>query len=78
MILFTNFLGLVIKAGVASKDSSGSAVYSVALIAVNVMLFVSIWWNAWTTANATFSRSHAQVRARIAPCVVHAVQPKPK
>lgn len=74
VILFTNFLALVIKAGVASKDSSGSAAYSVVLIVVNVMFFLSIWWNAWTTAKATFSRSHAQVRARIAPRVAHAVQ----
>lgn len=72
VILFTNFLALVIKAGVASKDSSGSAVYSVALIIVNAMFFLSIWWNAWTTAKATFSRSHAQVRTRILPRVVHA------
>lgn len=76
VILFTNFLALVIKAGVASKDSSGSAAYSVVLIVVNVMFFLSIWGNAWTTAKATFSRSHAQVREphRAAPRVGHAVQ----
>lgn len=67
VILFTNFLALVIKAGVASKDSSGSAAYSVALIIVNVLFFLSIWGNAWATAKATFSRRHAQVCGRTEP-----------
>lgn len=73
VILFTNFLALVIKAGVASKDSSGSAAYSVALIIVNVLFFLSIWWNAWATAKATFSRRHAQVCARSEPRAAHPV-----
>lgn len=73
--MFTNFLALVIKAEVASKDSSGSAVYSMALVIVNVMFFLSIWWNAWMAAKATFSRRHAQVRVGILNrCVVHAIQ----
>ncbi|CBJ32402.1 adhesin-like protein [Ectocarpus siliculosus] len=60
VILFTNFLALVIKSGAADKDSSGSAAYSVALVIVNIMFFLSIWFNACTTAKAMFSRSHAQ------------------
>lgn len=71
MILFTNFLALVIKAGVANKDSSGSAAYSVALVIVNIMFFLSIWWNAWATAKATFSRRHAQVCSPVESGVVH-------
>lgn len=73
VILFTNFLALVIKAGVASKDSTGSAAYSVALIIVNVLFFLSIWGNAWATAKATFSRRHAQVCARTEPRAAHPV-----
>ncbi|CAM9648873.1 unnamed protein product [Ectocarpus sp. 12 AP-2014] len=60
VILVTNFLALVIKSGAADQDSSGSAAYSVALVVVNIMFFLSIWWNACTTAKAMFSRSHAQ------------------
>ncbi|CAM9587167.1 unnamed protein product [Ectocarpus fasciculatus] len=60
VILFTNFLALVIKSGAADKDSSGSAAYSVALVVVNIMFFLSIWWNACATAKAMVSRSHAQ------------------
>ncbi|CBJ33129.1 asn/thr-rich large protein family protein [Ectocarpus siliculosus] len=60
VILFTNFLALVIKSGAADKDSSGSAAYSVALVIVNIMFFLSIWFNACATTKAMFSRSHAQ------------------
>ena len=62
MIFFTNFLALVIKAEVADKNSAGSAIYSAVLIIVNVMFFLSIWWNTWATMKATFSRRGFQVR----------------
>lgn len=62
MIFFTNFLALVIKAEVADKNSAGSAIYSAVLIIVNVMFFLSIWWNSWATMKATFSRRGFQVR----------------
>ncbi|CAN0138387.1 unnamed protein product, partial [Pylaiella littoralis] len=60
VIFFTNFLALMIKAEVASENSSGCAVYSVALIVVNVLFFLSVFWNAWATTKASFSRSHVQ------------------
>ncbi|CAM9825704.1 unnamed protein product [Ectocarpus sp. 8 AP-2014] len=60
VILFTNFLALVIKSGAADKDSRSSAAYSMALVIVNIMFFLSIWFNACATAKAMFSRSHAQ------------------
>ncbi|CAM9940108.1 unnamed protein product [Ectocarpus sp. 4 AP-2014] len=60
VIFFTNFLALMIKANVASPDSRGSAVYSVVLIVVNVLFFLSIFWNTWAAAKASFSRRHVQ------------------
>ena len=63
MIFFTNFLALMIKAEVANEHSTGSAIYAVALIMVNIMFFLSIWWNTWATVKATFSRSGFQVRS---------------
>ncbi|CBJ26637.1 adhesin-like protein [Ectocarpus siliculosus] len=60
VIFFTNFLALMIKANVASPDSRGSEVYSVVLIIVNVLFFLSIFWNTWAAAKASFSRRHVQ------------------
>ncbi|CAN0485487.1 unnamed protein product, partial [Ectocarpus sp. 12 AP-2014] len=61
VIFFTNFLALMIKANVASPDSRGSEVYSVVLIIVNVLFFLSIFWNTWAAAKASFSRRHDMV-----------------
>ncbi|MEP4727396.1 hypothetical protein [Parasphingorhabdus sp.] len=61
MIFFTNFLALMIKAEVADKNSAGSAIYPTVLIIVNVMFFLSIWWDTWVTIRATFSRRGFQV-----------------
>lgn len=62
VIFFTNFLALLIKAGVADPDSKGSAAYAVALIAVNTFFVaMSIWWNTWITIQAMFSQKHVQV-----------------
>ncbi|CAN0058299.1 unnamed protein product [Scytosiphon promiscuus] len=60
VIFFTNFLALMIKAEVADEDSRGSAVYSVVLIVVNILFFLSIFWNTWAAAKASFSRRHVQ------------------
>ena len=62
VIFFTNFLALMIKAEVTDGDSPSSAAYSVVLIMVNVMFFLSIWWNTWATVKALFSRRNVQVR----------------
>ncbi|CAM9095530.1 unnamed protein product, partial [Laminaria digitata] len=56
VIFFTNFLALMIKAEVADENSAGSALYAVVLILVNIMFFLSIWWETWATMRATFSR----------------------
>ena len=63
VIFFTDFLALMIKAEVADKDSTSSTIYAVALIMVNIMFFLSIWWNTWATIKATFSRRGFQVRS---------------
>lgn len=56
VIFFTNFLALLIKAGVADPDSKGSVAYAVALIAVDIF-FVT-----WVTIiQAMFSQRHVQV-----------------
>ncbi|CAM9959510.1 unnamed protein product [Hapterophycus canaliculatus] len=60
VIFFTNFLALMIKAEVANEDSRGCAVYSVVLIVVNILFFLSIFWNSWAAAKATFSRRYVQ------------------
>ncbi|CBJ26634.1 hypothetical protein Esi_0040_0002 [Ectocarpus siliculosus] len=60
VIFFTNFLALMIKANVASPDSRGCEVYSVVLIIVNVLFFLSIFWNTLAAAKASFSRRHVQ------------------
>lgn len=62
VIFFTNFLALMIKAEVANPESNGSAVFAGVLIMVNVLFFLSIWWNTWTIIKATFSKGHVQVR----------------
>lgn len=62
VIFFSDFLALMIKAEVTDADSNGSALYSVCLVAVNVLLVLSVWWNIWATTSALFSRSHVQVR----------------
>lgn len=51
----------MIKAKVANPDSRGSTAYSVVLIIVNVLFFLSVWWNAWAMMSAAFSRRHIQV-----------------
>ncbi|CAM9462085.1 unnamed protein product, partial [Ectocarpus sp. 12 AP-2014] len=62
VIFFTNFLALMIKANVASPDSRGCEVYSIVLIIVNVLFFLSIFGNTWAAAKASFSRRHVQAR----------------
>ena len=54
-------MALMIKAEVADKDSTGSFIYAVVLIMANIMFFLSIWWNAWATIKAMFSRGRFQV-----------------
>lgn len=73
VIFFTNFLALMIKAEVANPDSRGSTTYSVVLITVNVLFFLSIWWNAFATIKAVFSTTNVQVRR---PVVVHTLVKK--
>ena len=60
VLFFTNFMALMIKAEVADKDSTGSFIYAVVLI-MAIMFFLSIWWNAWATIKAMFSRGRFQV-----------------
>lgn len=60
---FTNFLALMIKAEVADERSASSAIYAVVLITVNVLFFLSIWWNSWATITAIFSKRSFQVRS---------------
>ncbi|CAM9503472.1 unnamed protein product, partial [Ectocarpus sp. 12 AP-2014] len=60
VIFFTKFLALMIKANVASPDSRSSEVYAVVLIIVNVLFFLSIFWNTWASAKASVSRRHVQ------------------
>lgn len=61
MIFFTNFLALIIQVELADEESRNTAVYSVLLILVHVLFFLSICWNSWTTMKATFNRRHVQV-----------------
>ena len=61
MIFFTNFLALMIKAEVADEHSAGSAIYSVVLILVNILYFLSIWWNTWATTRLACTRRGFQV-----------------
>ena len=53
----------MIKAELADVDSHHALVYSVGLIIANIFFVLSIWWNAFATIKATFSRSHVQVCA---------------
>lgn len=55
VIFFTNFLALMVKAEVAESDSNGSTLYAVALVIVNVLLFLSVFWNIWASTEAMFS-----------------------
>lgn len=71
VIFFTNFLALMIKAEVADADSTESSIYSVVLIMVNIMFFLSIWWNTWATMKATFSRRGFQVWSQVARVYVY-------
>lgn len=61
VIFFTDFLALLITAGVADSDSKGSTTYAVLLITMNVLIFLSIWWNSWAAVKATFNRRYFQV-----------------
>lgn len=61
VIFFSNFLALMIKAELARPDSHSSTVFAVILIIVNVLFFLSIWWNSYASAKAVFSRKHVQV-----------------
>ena len=60
VLFFTNFMALMIKAKVADKDSTGSFIYAMVLI-MAIMFCLSIWWNAWVTIKAMFSRGRFQV-----------------
>ncbi|CAM9359250.1 unnamed protein product [Sphacelaria rigidula] len=60
VIFFSNFLALVIKVGIADANSRSSAIFSVMLILVNVLLFLSIWCNTWASIGVLFSSRHIQ------------------
>ncbi|CAM9236456.1 unnamed protein product, partial [Sphacelaria rigidula] len=60
VIFFSNFLALVIKVGIADANSRSSAIFSVMLILVNVLLFLSIWCNTWASIGVLFSSRHVQ------------------
>lgn len=61
LIFFTNFLGLMIKAGVSDRNNERTETLSVILIIVHVFFFLSIWWNSYASVTAMFSANHIQV-----------------
>ncbi|CAM9776714.1 unnamed protein product, partial [Sphacelaria rigidula] len=62
VIFFSNFLALTIKAGILDADSITSTTFAVALVVVNVLLFLSVWWSSWVSAGAMSSEDDIQVR----------------
>lgn len=61
VIFFSIFLALMIKAGIVDVDSITSTTFGVALVVVNVLLFLSIWLSSWVSAGAMFGEDHVEV-----------------
>lgn len=55
----------MIKSNVADPHSGSSTVYSVALIAVHTMLFLSVWWNTWQASVAVLRNDNTQVTKNV-------------
>lgn len=55
----------MIKAEVADPESRGSMIYAFVLIVVNVLFFISIWWDMWLSIKASLCAGSFQVRPGI-------------
>lgn len=64
VIFLSNFLALLLEAEILEVDDAGSTTFSVALVTVHVLFFLSIWWNAYVSMRVMLSRSHVQVSPR--------------
>lgn len=51
----------MIKVGIADANSRTSTLFSVLLILINVLLFLSIWCNTWASIGALLSSRHVEV-----------------